>query len=573
MQVFQPTRNFFPQELTVPGMLAIQGVNRAVDPLNLGWFDGRQVRNLEPSFRGWNNRQIGVVKRNTNTPSANQVKGMCGYGDTIVFSAGGNIYTLPLSGGTATLATGGSGVFSSTAKIRMVNNQGTGVQKLYMCDGLNSARSYNGTAVSAVTLTGFTAPATVGVWQRRTGWTFAKGSVDENRILFSREENGDDYSGGAASIDSFDDYCFPGDGDNIVGFGTVQFKGQDSQSDALIVCKKERSFQAVDVQLAAGARTVTFNNNGVDVGAVSADAIIQFGNDLWLLGKSGIKGFNSVLGGSGGIGAITQSPVARLDKYIEEASLNSAFENAFALHNPVTRKIRFFMTESSTTNASQNGFSYPEIPNDSAICYGYGVLPQMDSNPRGEAYWTRGGAGFAFSSGCVYRGRTFLGDYFGNIYELEADDSGDDYIPSSGSNQIITSTWETGDWTFGQDFNIIKSHPEYTLHVRTSRQILMNFDFYKNQAETSHLGQMVKYSNPSSESTLIYGTGLWGTNLWGSEGGAVDQINIRPAIWGNSIRMKMSFPSKRLVGGVYVSNAVNMFGMSGKFQSSPSNAR
>lgn len=486
------------------------------------------------------------------------------------------------------MPTGGAAIFDSTARVRMAINNGktaTAATKIYAVDGVSATpRRFNSATntIASFAISGtygglsvtYTTPQTVGVWQRRVGFTFKKGSVDESRILFSAEEDGDNYdSSGSALSDPFDDYVWNGDGDHIVGFGSVQFKGQDAQSDALIVCKSKRSFMATEVVLSGGARAMTFNNNGVDIGAVSADAIIQFGNDLWILTEGGIRGFNATLDGSGGVAAFSTSPVSGINRLIKKSSLNTAFSNAFAVHHTNKKKIRIFLPRDESTGTSQNGFTYPEVPNDYALNYGYGVLPKWEGNPRGEALWARGGAGFAFSCACEHKGRLFLGDYFGNIYEMDCEDAGDDHIPVPGeTHQIIYSQFESPFVKFGgggDTFDSKKSLVNLVLHGRSNDEVQYDIEatlVLDKPPYEKVLPTISKLSGSSESSVAIYddGVSLYDSSLYGAEDGIPNKIVIKPPGWFNAIGVNNKAASKRLVNGSYRSNAIWIYAVTGR---------
>jgi hypothetical protein len=559
-----------------PGIVGIPGIDQSKPRDSMDDFGCWYAENVEPSFKGWNNRKIGVVKRNTSAPTPSKVQGIWGLGDNIYFVANGNFYSMPDSGGTVTMPSGGAGMFGASVRVRGALNQGksgTGAIKLYLCDGINAPRVFSSATdtISSLSLGGsYGIPQTVGTWQRRTGWTFVKGGADENRILFSQEEDGDNYNtAGSSVLDAFDDYIWPGDGDWVVGFGSVQFKGQDAQKDALIVCKSQRSFMATEVALNGGIRTVTFNANGVDIGAVSPDALIQFGNDLWILTKTGIKGFNTVLAGSGGVSSFSNSPVSGINRLVEESARNSAFSNAFAVHHAEKKKIRIFLPRNASTSAIQNGFNYGEIPNDYALCYGYGLLPQWEGNQNGEGLYARGGAGFAFSCGCVHKGRLFLGDYFGNIYEIDCEDAGDDYIPLPGeSHQVIYGQWCTPYMRFGQSYFNKKRIVEILLHGYSSDNVEYNFNVTKLLKQAPYevdLPTLTILSGNTGTSD-VYGTAIYGTSIYGAESGVPNKISIRPPGWANAFGIKNWFPSKRLVNGLYRSNHIWIYGVSGKVE-------
>jgi len=573
-KLYQPNQFNLDERLLLSGLLGIPGINQSRDRKTLGDYDIYYIENLEPDPFGWNNNKIGVVKRNTSTPVNAKVQGIFSYEDKILFVANGNLYEMDDSAFTVSLASGGAGIFDTTARVRGIKNQGkTGSTaiKLYMCDGVSATpRRYNGSTVASFSLGTYGVPQTVSLWRSRTVWTFEKTDADRNKILFSQEEDGDDYNtAGSSALDAFDDECFPGDGDYIVGLGTVQYKGSDTQLDALVVCKSKQSFMATDITLDSGVRTTTFNNNGVDIGAVSPDAMIQFGNDLWVLTKTGIKGFNSTLQGSGGVSSFADSPSNRIDRLIKRAAENTAFENAFAIHHADKQKVRFFMPKDSSVSTSQDGFTYPEIPCNYALNYAYGLLPKIESNPRGEAFYARGGTGFAFSCACVHKGRLFLGDYFGNIYELESDES-DDNIPYSGeTDQPITSIYETPFMMFGQPYQTKKRIVEWLIHGRSIGQVQYNTDItiIEDRSPYSRDLNTITSTTESTTSGSVWGASTWGGTIWtGDIEESFHQVQIRPPGWGNAFGIKHWFMSKRIVDGAYQPNNIWMYAFSGTIE-------
>lgn len=567
-----------------PGVSGIPGIDQSNDQSNMGDYGCYYAENVEPFAQGWGIYKPGVVKRNNSAPTTSKVQGIIGLGAYVYFVANGNFYRLDLSAGTVTLVSGGAGIFDSTARVRMVVNQGksgTACSKIYACDGVSSDPRVFSSAtntISTFSLSGawgtFTTPATVGVWQQRTYFTFLENSVDESRIIFSEEADGDNYdSSGTALSDPFDDYVWPGDGDYIVGAGTVQFKGTDAQKDALIICKSKRSFMGEEVVLSASERAITFNNNGVDIGAVSADAIVQFGNDLWILTAQGIKGFNAVLEGSGGVSSFSISPVSGLNRLVKQASENTAFGNSFAVHHSAKNKIRFFMPRSSATSTNQNGFTYPEMPMDYALCYGYDVLAKWEGNPRGEAYWARGGAGFAFSCACEFQGRLLMGDYFGNIYEMDCEDAGEDNIPLPGeTDQVIYGEFVTPFMKFADPaaaFDSQRRVIEIILHGRSTGEVEYRFDLtylIDKEPYEKRLPTLVKYSGDSGTTGGTWDIDNWDEFLWGSEGGTPNKIRAKPPGRFNAMAVRNWFPSKRIINGTYKPNQIWIYAVTGQVE-------
>lgn len=570
-----PSANTFlslDEKLLTEGLLGIAGMNQSRERITLGDYDCWYIENLEPTHLGWTNEKIGVFKLNNSTPIASKIQGIWSYENKILFVANGNLYEIPDEGGDPVIVSGGAGIFDSSSLVLGEKNQGkigTVAIKLYMCDGVSSLpRVYDGSSVSILTFPdSYGIPATVKIWRSRTLWTFRKDSSDRNKILFSAAENGDDYiTSGLGATDAFYDECYPGDGDYIVGLGAIQFKGSDAQRDALVVCKTKQSFMGIDIALNAGVSTLTFNNNGVDIGAVSSRGILQHGNDLWILTKNGIKGFNAVLEGSGGISAFS-SLSQRVDKLIIQSAENTAFENSFLLHHPEKQKVRAFLPKDASVSNKIGNITYPEIPNNYAICYGYGVFSKTPGNPNGEAYYTRGGDGFAFATGCIHNGKMILGDYFGNIYELDSSK-----CSSTGINgETITSQWETSLMMFGLGWELRKRIVEWTVHARGFGNLQLNCTISIGENRTPFKKKDVNVTMSSGmnsgDEIAVYNESLYNSAaVYQDVNNAFVKFRMQPPGWGYAFGLNFNFDSKINVNGELKNNILWLYAFSGKIE-------
>ena len=266
------------------------------------------------------------------------------------------------------------------------------------------------------------------------------------------------------------------------------------------------------------------------------------------------------MSGSGGVASFANSPTVRFDRLIKKASESQAFENAFAIHHADKQKIRFFMPRDSSVSATQDGFVYPEIPNNYALCYAYAVVGKTESNPNGDAFYSRGGIGFAFSCGCVHKGKLFLGDYFGNIYELDAMDSGNDNIPHPLEiDQPICSSWETPYMLFGLPFETKKRICEWKVHGRSQGQVEYNTDItiIEDRSPYRRTLNTITQTTDSTASASIWGGTTWGGSIWsGDVEDSFHKLQIRPLGWGNAFGIKHWFCSKRLINGSYKPNNI-----------------
>lgn len=170
----------------------------------------------------------------------------------------------------------------------------------------------------------------------------------------------------------------------------------------------------------------------------------------------------------------------------------------------------------------------------------------------------------------MHKNRLFLGDYFGNIYEMDCEDAGDDYIPLPGqTSQIIYSYWDTPFMMFGQPFENKKRMLEVVLHGRANQEVQYNFDFTKILKEAPYevtLPTLTILSGQTQQGVAVYGSSLYGAAIYGSSEGLLNKIIIKPPGWANAFGIRNWFPSKRLVNGVYQSNHVWIYGVSGEVE-------
>lgn len=554
-----------------PGFVGTTGTDRSIDELGQVTYALRDVVNFEPTTKGFSVSALGVKAFLPIRPTNAKVQAGFGWKNFIYHIANGNLYRTDLTT-LATTVVGANQFNLQGRRVRYAFNLGSGLPKVYLVDGTSIAKvlNLNGNTIAPVPNMppNFNIPQTVITYKERTVYTYPRGTERENTLLFSNESDGDTYSiAGVAAVDGFTSDVFVGDNDWIIGLGVVSFTGKDTQDAALIAVKSRRSFMATSITTDSTGSVTVFGNEGVDIGGISPDAIVQFGNDLWIMTATGVKGFRSAVEGSGGVAAFLDSATPNLDALFVQAAENvEAFAKSFVIHNPDSKKIRFFVPESAVSSASQNGFNYGETPLDSALCYGYSIFPATETNPKGESYWQRKGAGFAFSCAWIHNKITYLGDYFGNVYIFDTEESGNDYVQvAPGVRQPVISTMQTPYMTFDEPFDTQKRFLDLALRgiapgqVQITTQILHRYNrkpFQRNIPEKTQIAGV-------AANQAVYGTAIYGTDKYGSEGGGLFQFKIPCIGMSNAISVKIIISNTRFVDGDFKPNVLTLTGMTG----------
>ena len=162
-----------------------------------------------------------------------------------------------------------------------------------------------------------------------------------------------------------------------------------------------------------------------------------------------------------------------------------------------------------------------------------------------------------------------LGDYFGNIYELDANDAGDDYIPYPGeSDQPIKSMWETPYMMFGVSYEAKKSIVEWVVHGRSLEEVEYNTDITIIEKEYPYKRELQTITQQAGKGlTAKWGAVKWGEFTWGPNlEKAFHKLIIKPRGWGNAFGIKHWFWSKRLVDSEYESNGIWVYAFSGRIE-------
>ena len=430
-----------------------------------------------------------------------------------------------------------------------------------------SKRFWDGTNLSQVTAFNSTVlaelpstvkPDKVYSWRERLVWGFSESSGFKSLALFSKQDNGDDYTGGASVVDAFFEYVNAGDNEGIKGFVGIKRNNASEQEELLLAVKKTRTYQASEIVLFNSVPVTTFNRLANDIGVINQECIINFANDVYLLNSQGLGSFGSATN-SGGVDASTYEAGIRINPLIQESSLNSAFENSFALHCPQRQLIWFFMPASSATSEYEYGYTYPETPMSMTIGFSYGVMDK--SGQAVNNFYTFLGPGWGWSCACVYGKEIFLGSYNGDIYKFGVGDEFERDWNNLSSPCYITSSLETGDLVLENGVDNFKSLKELFLYWHVDANIQADITVFwnsKNEGKT--------YFNKNTNNILtggVYGSGLYGASAYAFPNNA--NMYLSPTDAGRSVRLKIDWLSTRSDSlGNTVSNHGAFWNYSGK---------
>jgi hypothetical protein len=480
---------------------------------------------------------------------------------------GGNVYKMGSGGGNETLLA--SGVFSATAQIGFQYNLGGVSQerRVYICDGVNNPRYYNGTSLveetqfnSPILGLSFPKPSIMpseneGV-RGRVLYGFPETSEFRNFVLASKEGDGSDFTvpGIPSNIDAFFQNIFPSDGGYITAFGVL--KQSNSTSETWYVFKNNnKSYTSSTPQLVGGVVVADFSLSANNIGCSSMFGTFAFNNEIYALNEYGVGSFTTATS-SGNSEAFATQFSQRVNPLIRKSSQNAAFSKSFILHCQDRNIIMTFMPELNA-NGTYQGYAYGETPMN------YSIQMQYDLTTKDEQirnFWsTRYGKGWGFSCGVACGKRIILGSYFGKVFELFGSNEYERNPAASSTAVPIRSKVETGDMYFG-GLDILKSFNELYFQWQGVGGIIADLSVFFNQSEIANVQDV--YTNIGTNAIV----GRWddsNTLLWDTLGGwagvsKVD-LNLTPSNEGKYVRLSLEWDS--LVGEL--PNTALLSGMAG----------
>jgi hypothetical protein len=510
-------------------LIAGGGLNLSLPANQLEFSQARTVHNLLPTPDGFSNETIGFSAQ-INQESTPVAPIQCGFvfGGQHCFVRQGCLYGVSLRGGVPSLKA--TNIFDPDARVRVAFNRGGGTQKAYLVDGISELKSWDGISIQQIPLPdGFGAPDKLISWRQRIVLGFG-----DNQLLFSQVEDGDSFLQTIGSlVDPFSERV--GDGDPIQALGTVKVKNADRQSELLLAIKDRQTYQADELVL--GSQTVveaTFNRIALDVGAVNADTVVNFGNDIYMLHAQGVGALGSATD-SGGVNALTFGNSEQVNPLIRQASRANEFSRSLAIHVPGRQMIVFFLPNGSGDTPAASG----RVPLSLAIAfhYGYGLDPR--SGRALSAWTTLGGPGFRVAAAWTDGQELYVGTESGNLFRMFAGDTFED-------GQAIRSIFETGDWQFG-DGSLVKSIKRLRANFRILRKLRLDARLALNGEADPSLTYAARTTDGSELSGLTYGGGNYGQGTYG--GWFPARVTIKPAGRGTAFRLRVTWDS-RLPDGV-----------------------
>lgn len=316
-------------------------------------------------------------------------------------------------------------------------------------------------------------------------------------------------------------------------------------------------------EFAGSVVSQVFDLQAFDMGAINHESIINFSNSLITLSRQGFASLESATI-SGGIDAVTYQFGLRVNEFVSGgAQLNTNFDKAFMLHSPQHQVWLAFMPQNESVDANLNGYNYPEIPNNYALAYFYGVQDKAGQPINQWVDFT--GVGFAVSSGWVdENGDIYLGSYFGDVYKAFVNGATEfERNPSTPSTKaIFTSAFMTGDHSLDDDLDKAKTLKNLELFWYTDVGVTANLAVYYDGKEDGIIisnqragstGDIALYDNATS----LYDSG----SLYSFTSNA--SMHTAPPGIGNTIRILVEWDSEYKVSpGVYKTNAGSLHALS-----------
>ena len=559
-----------PLELSLLGLINGGGINRSTNRLALpelqAWID----RNVVPvSSQGYSNNGVAWKKQNTNNLSTEPIRGGAVFQGKHIYAKGGNVYEQEVGLNAEALIA--STVLDSGERVSAAKNRGTGVPKLYMCEGVNTPQSWDGTALSEVAafngtilaeIPSTSKPDKVYSFKDRLVWGYSQLDPFANYVLFSEFDNGDSYLAPGANTDAFFEEVEPGDDSYITGFGELKRNLEADQASQLLVFKPKKTYLGREIDFNGTLVSQTFDLQAFDMGTINHQSIVNFSNSLITLSRQGFASLDSATG-SGGIDTLTYQFGIRVNQLIKESQLNANFEKAFMLHSPQKQVFIAFMPEKESTDANLNGYGYPEIPNNYAIAMFYGVQDKQGNPVTQWIDFTD--VGFAACSGWVDEntGNIYIGSYFGDVYEIfvtgETEFERNPNTPSVPAS--VTSSYMTGDLPLDQDLDKAKTLKHLEFLWFTDIGVQANIALYYDQKEdgiiipnqiAGSVGDIALYDDVAVyDDVFLYS---FSSNV---------SMNLSPPGIGNTVRILVEWVSQIEVSpGVFRSNFAALNGMS-----------
>lgn len=547
----------FPPEMESPGFVAGGGVNRSLPRSALNPITLWTARNVHPTTRGFGNIGIGTSKENTNRLTTAPVRAIFRFGSKRLFVRSGNLYSIPVNGGSETLEA--SSVFDSAKTVRWAIGRGaSGVTKVFLCDGTNQPKTWNGTTLSNITafasnilteILTSNRPNKVINYKNRILWSFPAGGANFDYLLASDLENGEAYTAGAGANNAWFE-ILDTEGAEITAIATLKRSGQTKEDLAIAAYTEKQAFVGQSDDTPNTNRFGVFSNISKDIGAINQECVINYLNDLYSMSSRGIGALSAV---ENEVQSTILQAGIQINSFIQNGSLNESFDKSFIIHCKERNTIWATLPFGADTGAFNEGITYPEIPNNLTLSYTYAI--QTATGEIVSDWSTRQGAGWAWSCADVDGRDIYLGSYFGDIYKAFEGNEYERNPDTPNTNQPILSSLETGDLNLGTDLTQYKEVLDLIFKWFVPVGLTANFTFIWDGKEAGTI--TITKSTGGATGASLWDVALWDANLWTEERNA--DMNITPADGGRSLRILVEWYSE--IDGI--SNHGSLYALTG----------
>jgi len=547
----------FPQEMELPGFIAGGGINRSLPRNALSPIALWTAQNLHPTTRGFSNIGIGVGKENSNRLTTAPVRAIFRFGTKRLFVRSGNLYSIPFNGGAETLEA--SSVFDASKTVRWAVGRGaSGITKVFLCDGVNQPKTWDGTILSNISAFGNDVlveiktshrPNKVINYKNRILWSFSLDGVNASYILASDLENGETYTVGAGANNAWFE-VIDTTGEEITAIATLKRSGQTKEDLAVVAYTEKQAFVGQSDDTPGTNRFGVFSNVAKDIGAINQECVINYLNDLYSMSARGIGSLSAV---ENEVQSTVLEAGIQINSLIQTGALNAAFNRSFIVHCKDRTTIWASLPSGAEINTTNEGFEYPETPMNLTLSYTYAL---QTATGQIVSDWTiRRGVGWGFACADVDGRDIYLGSYFGDIYKAFSGDEYERNPATPSESQPILSIFETGDLDLGTGLTQYKEILDLIVKWFIPVQLRANFTAIWDGAEVGTTSPDKIVGNGSE--AALWDVALWDVGLWTDEANV--DVNITPPNGGRSLRLLVKWLS--VIDGI--SNHGALYGLTG----------
>ena len=532
----------FPPEMESPGFVAGGGVNRSLPRSALSPIALWTAKNVHPTTRGFGNIEIGTSKENTNRLATAPVRAIFKFEGKRLEVRSGNLYSIPINGGAETLES--SSAFDATKTVRWAIGRGaSGVTKVFLCDGTNQPKIWDGTTLSNITAFGSNIlteiltsnrPNKVINYKNRILWSFPEGGANFDYLLASDLENGETYTAGAGTNNAWFE-ILDTEGTEITAIATLKRSGQTKEDLAIVAYTEKQAFTGQSDDTPSTNRFGVFNNISKDIGAINQECVINYLNDLYSMSSRGIGALSAI---ENEVQSTILEAGIQINSLIQSGAMNAAFNKSFMIHCKERNTIWISLPSGADIGNTNEGFAYPETPMNLTIAYTYAI--QTATGAIVSSWTTRQGTGWGWSCADVDGRDIYLGSYFGDIYKAFSGDEYERNPTTTSTRQPILSTFETGDLNLGSDLTQYKEVLDLIFKWFLPVGLTANFTFIWDGKETGTIN--ITKTGGGSSGASLWDVALWDIGLWTEERSA--DMNVTPADGGRSLRILVEWYSE-----------------------------